>query len=67
MTDEFSLNDAERNSLLWVKLERHFEERLQILRQRNDNHMTDQERYDLVGQIRQVKGFIALGKDPESI
>jgi len=35
---KFELNASDRNSEVWLKLTRHFNDRIQALRERNDSH-----------------------------
>ncbi len=53
---------ADRESTLWKKLKAHFEERRAFLRQCNDNKMSEMDRNFLIGQIAEIKAFLALEK-----
>lgn len=53
----------ELHSSLWVKLTEHYEARLQLLRQKNDNTLTPEETSRLRGRITEAKYFLALPQD----
>lgn len=60
------LDDIEMRSALWMKLQAHLEERLAVLRSRNDGVLTPEETCLLRGRIAQVKEILDLGKpDPD--
>ncbi len=61
------LTEAELSSPLWEKLEKHFKERLQILRAENDKSLNDTDTAKLRGRIEEVKKTIALGTPQEEI
>ena len=63
------LNDLDKNSAVWLKLEQYLTARLQMLRERNDKNKNEVETAILRGSIKEVKNFISLGKPvmlPES-
>jgi hypothetical protein len=52
----------ERNSAIWVKLKAHIEDRLILLRSRNDAVSLDSEQTALLrGQIKELKILLELG------
>ena len=55
------LTEAEINSPLWAKLDKHWEERLQSLRAENDKGLSEIETTMLLGRIAEVKMNRALG------
>lgn len=55
----------ETRSAVWLKLQAHLEERLAVLRAKNDGAIAPDETCHLRGRIAQVKEILALGK-PES-
>lgn len=57
----------ERRSPLWRKLVEHYEARLQVLREKNDNSMTNDESEKLRGRIVEVKVFLGLDSDGPEI
>lgn len=59
------LDAIETRSAVWLKLQAHLEERLAVLRSKNDGVLTPDETSLLRGRIAQVKEILALGK-PES-
>ena len=59
------LDAIETRSAVWLKLQAHFEERLAVLRSKNDGALPPDETSHLRGRIAQVKEILALGK-PES-
>tara|TARA_R110000868_G_scaffold319759_1_gene580696 strand:+ start:1407 stop:1622 length:216 start_codon:yes stop_codon:yes gene_type:complete len=68
MADEaFALTDGEKRHPLWVRLSAHFEERLALLRRRNDAVQPEAQTAALRGEITCLKGIIALGKDSPPI
>lgn len=61
--DTFELSEGEKMHPLWARLKAHLEQRLQTLRVRNDRPQTEFGTATLRGQIKELKAFIALGKD----
>lgn len=62
MTESFTLTESDKAQGLWLRLKAHFEARLAILRARNDNAvLTEQETAAIRGEIRCLRGLIALG------
>lgn len=53
----------ELHSSLWVKLTEHYEARLQLLRQKNDNVLSAEETARLRGRIAEVRAILALPQD----
>ena len=62
MTD-FALSEADKAHGLWLRLRAHFEERLALARQRNDAIQPEDMTAALRGEIKTLKGLIALGDD----
>lgn len=62
--DALTLTPTEKASPLWIRLKAHYDARLQALRERNDQVMTEGERNKLLGQICEVKKFLAMGQEP---
>ena len=62
-TVPFKLDDHERASALWQKLEAHLRERLNMARLKNDGELSEVETARLRGQIFALKSLIALGRD----
>ncbi len=58
--DRFTLNDVERMSQLWQKIKRHYQERLETLRKKNDSQMPEAQRGVVLGQIQEVKELLSL-------
>ena len=56
------LTDFERQSKIWLKLQAHFEKRLELLRVTNDSSKTHLETEKLRGGISEVKALLALGQ-----
>lgn len=57
------LDDNERKSPLWVKIEQYLNERLQSLREKNDQP-TDHEKTTLTrGGIIEIKSLLSKGKE----
>lgn len=61
---DFSLSDGERHHPLWAKLSAHFTERLRELRGKNDGALNEMETATIRGQIKCLKGILALGDEP---
>lgn len=57
------LTYEERHSALWIKLNEHFEARLQLMRAKNDAALNAEETSRLRGRIAELKGFLALSQD----
>lgn len=49
------LTDIERNSALWLKVSEALTERLQMLREMNDNSLTGDETAKMRGKISEIK------------
>lgn len=49
------LTDIERNSALWLKVSEALTERLQMLREMNDNSLTADETAKMRGKISEIK------------
>lgn len=58
------LDYSDLQSLTWVRLKKHFEQRLAYLRTLNDNDQDPTTTARLRGQIREIKNSIALGGSP---
>lgn len=60
----FELSEGEKAHPLWLRLKAHMEMRLAQCRAKNDDTtLTEAETQTLRGQIRTLKGIIALGDD----
>ena len=57
------LTESERQSAVWLKLKEHYEERLNVLRMKNDNLLDEITTASLRGEIRMIKQFLAIGID----
>lgn len=57
------LADHEKNSPVWLKLKKRYEERLAELRAKNDSGMTYEQTLHLRGQIAEVKRLLELGNE----
>lgn len=62
MTGPF-LNQTERDSALWKKLQAHFEARLATLRARNDAELDPVKTARLRGRIAELKTTLLLAQD----
>lgn len=59
------LDNNDLVSFTWIKLKKHFEDRLQELRARNDGNLDAIQTASLRGEIRAVKSSLALAnRDP---
>lgn len=58
-----NLTHVEAQSALWLKLKKHLEERLDVLRAKNDGDLDTTETARLRGRIAALKELIAL-EDP---
>lgn len=52
----------DRRSAVWLKLKKHLEARLALLRARNDNHVDERKTAHLRGCIADVKYILSLGE-----
>lgn len=59
---KFKLEDHEISSATWMKLAKHFEDRLEVLRAKNDSSMSPEKTERLRGRIAEVKAALALSK-----
>lgn len=60
---QFLLDSHERTTGLWLKLKGHLEARLQRARVRNDGNLSPDETALVRGEIKALKGLLALGSD----
>lgn len=56
----FLLSEHERTNPVWVKIKKHLEGRLDLLRSMNDKHHDAETTARLRGRIREVKELAAL-------
>jgi hypothetical protein len=59
--EEFKLQGFELQSALWIKLAEYYKFRLEVLRAKNDGHLSELDTARLRGEIKAVKHFLALG------
>lgn len=63
--EHFALTSGERSHPLWARLETEFANRLARARSRNDDaSLTADQTAALRGEIKVLKGLLALGKEP---
>lgn len=60
--ESFILTPAEVNTPVWNKLERHLRRRLEAARERNDGELTPEQTALVRGEIKALKGLLALGR-----
>lgn len=64
MTDApFILTEGEKSSPLWMRLKEHLETKLREARGKNDGPQSETETATLRGQIRTLRGLIALDEE----
>lgn len=66
-TQEFRLTEIERVSSLWTRIRTHLEERLRILREKNDTPLDPIETARVRGEIKAVKQLLDAGEPPAKI
>lgn len=59
------LDTQERNSHTWAVIKAYLEDRLAMLRRKNDNKLDDASTEWLRGQIAEVKGLLSIDKDDD--
>jgi len=64
---KFSLSDYETQSALWTKLKAHMEDRLQVLREKNDGVLDADQTARVRGKIEQLKELLSAGEKPDTI
>lgn len=64
---QLKLLESERKSALWLKLEKHINERIDVMRRRNDGDLDDRETARLRGKIAAFKELLELGQDPPQL
>lgn len=62
-----TLTALERQSALWQTLKPRLEQRLEMLRRKNDRPLSDDDTARLRGRIEEVKYILSLGTDTPSI
>ncbi len=65
--ESFSLTDIERRQQLWLKLKKHFEQRVADLHGKLEGEQTEHQTAALRGQIRAFKEVLRLGDEPPLI
>lgn len=60
---KFRLSEEERMSATWASIKIKVQARLQVMRERNDQPMTESETATLRGHIACLKGFLTLEKN----
>lgn len=55
---------AEKHSSAWQRLYSHYKEYLTVLREKNDQMMSEADRCKLLGKIETVKTLLALNDNP---
>lgn len=63
MTEDFILTAAEKSSPVWFKLKGYLEQRLERARGRNDEPQLADATATLRGEIKALKGLLALGNE----
>lgn len=58
----FKLDDTERHSSLWRKLAEYYQQRLALLRAKNDGDLDEARTARIRGQIAEVKQFLDLAE-----
>lgn len=62
MTDRV-IEKNDRQSAVWLKLKKHLEAELDVLRKKNDGNLDEVKTANLRGGIRQLKAILALEND----
>lgn len=57
------LTDGDRQGPTWMRLKKHYEERLATLRTQNDAALAAEKTAELRGQIKEVKRLLKLDSD----
>lgn len=60
--ESFILTPAEVANPVWIKLERYLRRRLEVARERNDTPMDAELTAMVRGEIKALKGLLALGR-----
>jgi hypothetical protein len=60
------LTEHDRQGDPWLKIKKHFESRLAVLRQKNDKPATEAQTAVLRGRIAEVKAILALGEEQQT-
>jgi hypothetical protein len=63
LPEQFELTAEDLMSGTWRRLQKHLNERLAMLRMRNDSEMSDHETAKVRGQIAEIKALLALGRE----
>lgn len=67
MNEPFKLTSHERINPLWRRIEQHLEDRLAVLRAKNDSDLDPNETARLRGRILEIKSLLDIGQDaPEA-
>jgi hypothetical protein len=62
-SEPFELSQQDRATSLWLRLSAHLEDRQAACRVKNDRDMPEEETAALRGEIKTLKGLIALGAE----
>lgn len=62
--EQFRLRSSDTASETWIRLHKHYTDRLERLRTQNDADQSPEKTAMLRGQIREVKALLALANPP---
>ena len=59
-----NLTPGEVQTVVWLKIQAHFQDRLASMRKRNDNPLSELETATLRGRIAEIKEILSLAEPP---
>ena len=63
MIEKIEISEVDKLTMLWQKLNTHFDQRLETLRLQNDKPQSEIETAALRGRIAEIKSFYELTKE----
>lgn len=61
------LSDIERKGAVWLKLKKHFEERLEAKRKQVEGNVSQEETQKLRGRIAEIRELLRLGDEQPKV
>lgn len=63
---KFQLTPVETSSALWTRIKAHLEDRLSMLREKNDGNLDERQTARVRGRIDEVKSLLGAGESTDA-
>lgn len=63
MIEELEIYESDKQTSIWIKLNKHYQSKLDMLRRKNDQPQSEIETAMLRGKISEIKAFLDLTKE----